>query len=234
MADENQPVTVPPAQGEQVAAQTPVQQPVEAPQGSPGAEARIQELVAQMHETRRQAEAVQEQNRQLMLAMMQNQQTAQRPPDPYAGVEVDPDDRRRVEAVMAPMIRQMQETQRQMAEQVSRNQARQHAERAYGSPIVADLADKFAGEWQRKGLTGWTPEDAATYALGVAVDMERRKGGKGGATPPAPNFTAPKSPPLITQSSAPSAPSRRPHNFDQLPEAKQLQILEDEIGDLPL
>lgn len=237
--DEDKVVQNPSAQGEPTAAPTPGSQDVN-PNRNEGIEKRIAELVAGQHEWQRRFEEERNQREQAqqMLATVFQQQQAQfqqQRPDPYAGIEVEPEERQKVEAVMNPFLQRMADQQRQMEAMLARQRARSYAERVVNNdPRVADLAERFVAEWSQKGYTGWAPEDATRYALGVLTEQERVKNA---GQRPAPQNQPVAPPPLLTQNAPPPVPeyrARRPANFDQLPAEKQMAILEQEVGDLPL
>lgn len=236
--DEQNGSGIPPAQGEQPAAQVPEQQ-TSNPVRMEGVEKRIAELVAGQHEWQRRFEEERSQREQVqqMLATVVQQQQAQfqrQQPDPYAGVEIEPEERQKVEAVVNPYLRQMAEQQKQMEALIARQRARSYAERVVNDPKVADLAERFVAEWSQKGYTGWAPEDATRYALGVLTEQERQKNA-GQRQVTQNQQTVP--PPLLTQNAPPPIAdyrSRRPANFEQLSADKQMAILEQEVGDLPL
>lgn len=193
-----------------------------------GIQKRIDELVAEQHEWRRRFESERQQNQELLAALVSNQ-TQSRQQDPYAGVELDPDDKRKIESVLAPTMKQIMQRQRQMEHLLVQSQAREVAAQ-YGDPRVTELASKLVATWAQRGLDGWTPADAADMALAQVIKQERQKG----AGKKAPVRS--EEPDVLTQQSRATAPRgrTRPQNFDNLSPEKQLEIWEAEgIDDLP-
>lgn len=219
------------AQGQQTAAETP--ETVVQDQQPNGVEKRIAELVAAQHEWQRKFQAQEEQNQQLMSLLLQQQQQGPRaqPQDPYAGVELDPDDRKKIEAVISPQLKQLQEMQRQMQFQFELAQVQQAAS-VYGDPRITELSVRLLQDWRQKGFSGWTPADAVDHAMGLLAKTERAKRTGQGAPAEIP-------PSVVTQQSLP-ATMRQPagrlsSNFDNLSTDQQIALLEKEgLDDLPL
>lgn len=154
----------------QAQAQTPAQQPAGSDQFA-GLQKRIDELTARAHDAERRREAevneLRLMNQQLLMSRMEQQV-----PQPVApAVDIDPERRKEIDAVMAPLIAQQQ---RQYAALVFQTGQAQLAAVTSGQhPEVARRTQAIWADAVAKGahLNGFTPQQALTWARGELVDV---------------------------------------------------------------
>jgi hypothetical protein len=138
--------------------------------GQPGAVApesgiqkRFDELTAQRREAERQAEHYRLQNEQLLQTVLQRANQPAEPAEPP--VEISPDERAKLDYLMAPMRKQVEDLNRRHASEIS---AIKFQTAIQGQPPqVQERARALFSAWQgdpSKG--GWTPQDAVIYARG--------------------------------------------------------------------
>lgn len=180
MTDE---ISNPNAQGPQTGADGQAQTVTPAPQqaGSlvpEGVQKRIDELTFQKHEAERRFQESQQMNQQLLMSMTQGQIHQQAPVQQAPQVEIDPEQRKVMEAYMAPLLAQHQRQLAQMAFQSG--QAQLQAALQGQHPAVAKRTQEI---WQdavskRAHENGFTPAQALTWAKGEMVDLLVQEAGK--------------------------------------------------------
>lgn len=136
-----------------------------APQGAPGAEARIGELTAKFREQERINEELRQQNAQFQQLMLQQAAQAFKQPEPQ--VEVDPDQRKQVEAVISPQLRQLQAQLAQMRTAQTALNIQQVAAYRGIPPQIAQEAIKIHAQLSAAGVP-LNEEDALRFAAGNA------------------------------------------------------------------
>jgi hypothetical protein len=169
MADEQTP---PIAQGEQLTDGQEAQQPA-------GVEVRINQLVAEREEARRQMEALQSQAQQReaqYLAMLERMSTQQAQAAQPAAPEIDPALAAAMAHYMKPLQDQFAQVQHQLYQQNAQMQFQQRASQE--DPRVVQKAQELLSQWKQTGKTGWNPEDALVFArgiLGVATPQQANR-----------------------------------------------------------
>lgn len=158
----------------QAQAQTPAPQPAGSDQFA-GLQKRIDELTARAHDAERRREAevneLRQMNQQLLMSVAQGQQTQQYAQSAQPAVDIDPERRKEIDAVMAPLIAQQQ---RQYAALVFQTGQAQLAAVTSGQhPEVARRTQAIWADAVAKGahLNGFTPQQALTWARGELVDV---------------------------------------------------------------
>lgn len=138
-----------------------------------GVQARINELVAEKHYFKQQAEAQQAQMNELLQQVMQLSQAQQMQaaqaaaaatPNPLA--QLDPEERAKYEAVMGTYMQPLQAKLRAQEEQIASMRVQQQAQMFGVPPDVANEAAGYIQSWTKQGFTGWSTQDAITFALG--------------------------------------------------------------------
>jgi hypothetical protein len=163
---------IPDAQGSQAPANgdstNPVQNQPNPPPPVNGAEARINELTAQMREFQRQASEAQRRNDELTMILVQN---AARPQEPIAPApELPPELQAGFNHYLNPIQKQIQQMQQQFQNQFATMQLQTVTQGQ--DPRVQKRAAELLQAWSQKGLTGqFTPEDAVRYAKGELFDQ---------------------------------------------------------------
>ena len=227
-------------QTQQVAAETPEQVPVQDegqveqanPGQHPGFQKRINELTAEKHEARRQAEALQAQlqaREEMMARMMAQVLERGSPNQPDPAADLAPEDRKKIDALVNPKVAALEKSLYQM--QMRLEQQQFATQLAQEPPAVADLAQKLLGQWRSQGLQGWAMEDAIMFARGrllgqdtAAADRARNERGQ---------YIAGNQQVTRTQS-APPPPAPRsdqglPADFDRRSPQEQADILEKRL-----
>jgi len=134
----------------------------QAPQALPadvlnGFQARINEVTQQVYSLREVNQQKDAQISELLAALAAGRQSQSEP------VEVDPEQRRAVEAVVSPLQKQLQEMQNMLL------QSQLQQVTAGLDPEVATLANQLMANWRSSGKQGWVPQDAVVYATGVVT-----------------------------------------------------------------
>lgn len=210
-----------PPEGQQPAAEAPAAQvetpAVAAPQTNQfdGIQKRIDELTARYHDSERRAsEMLSAKDQQIaQLANALSARLQPQTPDPLEGIH--PDDRRKVEAIMTPQLRRIEEMTARL-DAVMAQQRFEQATQQVGDDRVATIAKDLMADWRRRGLPGWTPEDAVIHAQGIVTMQEKQN-----AARPAPGrdtrgrfAESPNAAVLTAQAPSPSA---TPKKSDELP-----------------
>lgn len=189
-----------------------VQQPQQ-PDAFAGIQKRIDELTARYHDSERRASEallVKEQQISELVSALSSRQA----PEPDYAAEVDINDRRKVEAIVSPQVKRLEETVRRMEEAMSQQRFHQAAQQ-YGDDRITSLAQNIQQEWRKRGFNGpqWTPEVALVHAAGLLHLEEKQKGSKDTRDNRG-RFASPQ-PPVLTNHAA--APSSAPRQSDALP-----------------
>ena len=173
------------------------------PAVSPAVQSRFDELTGIIHELRRTNETVIQQNLDLAASRIAQQQ-----PEPQSQLPegVDPTTyhaiMQGIGQQMSFQFGQLKQEMNQMVGGVRQSQEQMEFQReAQGSdPAVVKLALQLQNDWRKKGLNGWTPNDALTHAEGILARQNRQQNrqtrpngmaedsvSQGGALPPAIN-----------------------------------------------
>lgn len=146
-----------------------VAQPETAPQLPPqqnGIQARIDELTREKYEARRAAEAMQQQNAELMnnyARLLANQVEARHAPaEPE--VEIDPATKKLLDQYLGPKFQHQEQTIRALQKQLAQTEYQQVASKF--DPLVQARAADLLRDWESRGMAGWTHKDALIYAQG--------------------------------------------------------------------
>lgn len=227
----------PNAQGQQAEAETPdVEGQSNESAGSPqndGFQRRIDQLVGSKKQTEEQlaqerAQAQAKESEYLRVIAQLSAQVPQAIRDAEPQVEVDPEERKRIEAVFGPRLKAMESYLAQVEAQTAVQQVRQQAQAQYGDPAIADEAAKLIATWKQKGFTGWTPDDALIYAAGrkaVADQMLKAKSRDARG-----RFNSTADQPLTGNAAPPAPPSLAyPADFERRPLADQIKIIEKRL-----
>jgi len=163
----------PNAQGTEQAAVPPQQTP-SVPEGI---QKRFDELTANWRQTeaklqeREQAfQQLQQHNAELVSLVATLAPKATEPQAP--AVDIDPDEKRKVEAVLSPQLKAMEQRLAALQAQLAESRFQQVA--AQEDPRVVAEAQKLLQVWQRNGYSGWTQEDAIVYARGKLAASDRQ------------------------------------------------------------
>lgn len=194
-----------------------------------GFQARISELVAKQHDTERNYQHMLQEERRRNDELLQKllNSPANAPPQLP---DMDPDEARRMQVFMAPMLEQQRQMARQLQEmQMTQTVHQVAAQRGFGADLAQEAA-KLAAGWTQGGYSGWKPEDALVYAAGQRALN---------ANAPARNAAGQFVPPAIMGQNAPAPVSQPratiPANFDDLSPDQQIAALEKlGVGDRPL
>lgn len=144
-----------------------------------GVEVRINQLVAEREEARRQMEALQTQAQQRetqYLAMLERMSTQQAQAAQPAAPEIDPALAAAMQHYLKPMQEQFAQVQQQLYQQNAQMAFQQRAQQE--DPRVVQQAQTLLAQWKRDGKTGWNPEDALVFArgiLGVATTAQQNR-----------------------------------------------------------
>lgn len=227
-------MTTPNSNGPQAEGEIQPEQPTQtpAPDAIAGIQQRFDQITAKLYEKDARIEELARTNQELMQAMLQRQPAA--PTEP--AIEIDPEERRRIESLVNPEVaavkRQMQQMQQQMAVQSAQYEGQAAAAQA-GYPELGPQVGQFLGNLRARFGSVATAEDAINAVLGAAAAKQRKLGQQAqherqdfntlGAD--AIGYRAPPAP-----SPAAGAPKRkaRPANFDDLSPGEQIAILEAE------
>ncbi len=208
----------------------------ETPEKPSGIEARINELTAKFREAER---ALNERSNQVaerdaqIATLLTTLAAGRQEPVQTQQVDIDPDEQRKFDALMSPRMLQMQRQLERLEQELSASQFRQVATGV--EPEVAKRAQELMGAWKRNGYSGWTPEDAVTYAQGEL--LRKQKSVAQTANQQRQEFNTLSHGVTSQQNSPPPAQARSvkiPKNIDQLPANKQAEIYEQELGDFSL
>jgi len=191
-----------------------------------GFEKRINELTAKF---RGAEESIAQKDAQLSemvrtvseLAMRQQAPVAAEPP-----VEIDPEERRRLEAILTPYQKRMEQMMANLESQVAVREVQTVAAQ-FGDERLQSRALQLMDAWKKQGFTGWQPRDAVRYAAGELYEADKLKSASGQNEQQRFNQLGNN---MLTGQSAPPASiasnGALPTNFDSLPNDKQLEILE--------
>lgn len=139
-----------------------------------GIQKRIDELVgkgkAEAERFAQESAAKDAQIAELVRAVAAQSQQRQTAPDPAD--DLDPEERRKFERLLAPMQAEFKQTLARIEAQASQQRVRAVAAQV-GDPRIEARAEQLMGIWQRAGHTGWVPEDAVRYAAGEIALAER-------------------------------------------------------------
>lgn len=228
MADELDPT----AQGTSEAVIPPTDQQA---QGAPatqqfeGIQKRIDELTAKFRGEQEANQHLLAQNQELMRTIAQiAEKNIAATYEAAPQVEVDPEDRRKVEAVFTPYMRKLESMVQQLSSQVASSQV---ASVAQGEdPRVVQRAQELMRGWRSAGKQGWEPQDAVIYARGEVATLDATKAAKarderGRFAGQAPPLQGTGAPPPITQPQTGALPA----NFDSLDIDRQLDLLEKRL-----
>lgn len=191
--------------------------------GNEGFQKRIDELTAARHDAERRAQQMQAQYEAL---------AAQQPqPTPQPPVQIDPNIAAQMQALMGPMLQQLQQGYQQLQQTMGHQQLQQSVQQLQVPEQVAKRAADIMREY---GLRNQyvAPETARRYALGELWEQEQLAKLKDTTRQ---NFNGHGAP--LTSSGVPAALSAgpaRPANFDSLPLNEQLRWYESNVGDKPL
>lgn len=139
----------------------------QATNSNPGVEARINQLVAEREEARRQAMELQtasQQKEMQYLQMLERMSQQQRPPLEEQQ-PIDPALDAAMKRYLAPMQQQFAQMSHQIAQQQAQLQFAQTA--AQEDPRVVAQAQKLMAQWKQEGKTGWGAPDALVFARGM-------------------------------------------------------------------
>ena len=198
----------PDAQGTPVEANTqPVAQPQEtipdpAQQQHAGFQKRIDKLTAEKYDAERRAAEMQQTVLNLMAQQATVQQQQARPAEP--AIEIDPEQKRIFDAMMAPVQAQFQ---RQLSQQAAMTADFQLAAIVSGQHQAVQARTKAIWDgWKAQGLhtQGATVQNALTYALGELAPQLIEEARAGHQVQAGQQFAARGSSPLSTQSAAPT------------------------------
>ncbi len=223
----------PVAQGQQPAAETPNQQTQQSNQQAqtegtpPGLQARIDELTAKRHAAERQAQDAMAQNQILLQQLME----ANRQPVPaQPQVDVDPELKKQMDAIMGPQIAEMRRMTAQYAQVVTLQQVDAQAPDA---KVAAKAKDIIMQE--RRAGRDVSADVAVTFALGLmareqmttqqAANQQRQTFNAGAGSTISGSGGAPNLAPVQS----------RPADFDRWSAPQQEKFLSERgVGDLPL
>ena len=175
----------PVAQGEQQPAQVAETLPSN-PES--GIQKRINELTARYHESERAAQKLlaekEAQITELIGAISRGQ--PQQSPKPSVLDDVSQEDAQRVEAIMAPKLRALEEMMRRTEVAHRRQQAVQYATQYVGDERVSTLAARILDDWHQRGIHDRTEQEAVVQAAGVIAIQDRQEAikAKGSRTSP--------------------------------------------------
>ena len=197
--------------------------PAEPPAGFVPRE-RIDQLTQQLYELREQTAQKDSQMMELMARIAMGQQQ----PPPQEQFEIDPDQRKLVQAVVSPELQAVEQRQSRIEQMLQQMMFQQQLAQVQ-DPEVQKLATGYMQAWVQQGKSGWVPQDAVTYALGVVA--QKRMAGVNTAQAQraqanaavAPPVTAHRAPPPTTRPAAPTS-----LDFDNLT-AEQIAALEADI-----
>jgi hypothetical protein len=213
-------------------AQAPDTQPVAAQPGTEhqadnsGIQKRIDELTAkyrQAEDALRQRDA---QNQELMMALMtQRAAPAAAEPPP----EFDPEEKRKLDYVTAPLMQRMEQMQKQFERQMGAVQLQQTTQRV-GDPEVAREAQALYQKWQgNPDVKGFNAEDAVIYAAGKKALAAQLAANANAALQ---NFNNGAPPPMFNGRQPPSAPVEAavPADIDTWDNDKQAAYWEKQLA----
>lgn len=129
-------------------------------------------MVHEARQAQRDVADLRQQNQQLLMSMVSGQQQQLRQAQPQApAVEIDPERRKEVEALLAPILLQQQQQYAQLAMQTGQVQLAAAVQGQH--PEVAKRTQAIWSDAVMKGahLNGFTPAQALTWAKGELVDM---------------------------------------------------------------
>jgi hypothetical protein len=213
---------------------------------SNGVQKRIDELVAQREQERRERseerQMFQAQVTALTAAVEANRHQQQTVTQQQPAVEVDPAIAAQVQALMGPTLKQYEQTIRHQQQQLAEMQYQQQLNVV--PPNVKTRADALLAEARRRGLQGWDYMDVLKMAAGEEVlagrwTPQQAQAALNGAGQPRDErgrFGA-NAGAMTTQSAPPQhAPQNDalPQNFDSLHPAEQERILFARIQNKPL
>ena len=144
---------------------------VEAPKQDPfaGIQSRIDQLTAKYHESEARVQAKDEQINNLVQQLIARQSTPAEQ-DPYAGIEVDPQQRELLDRVLNNKLSKFEQIIQRQDAMLRGMAAASQVEAAVAgkqvAPEVVAKAKQLVQAWNQSGLQGWKPEDALIYAAG--------------------------------------------------------------------
>lgn len=228
--------TTPDAQGQTPA--EPVSNAVAAPQvqanPNEGIEKRIGELTAARRLAEERAAAQEAQIAELIRALTETRNVPQAPaPQEPQLPDLDPELKTGIEAIASHKVRSLEEKINQLM-QLQRQQELQQVMSRAPDPEVSKEAQRLYQSWQRAGYSGFVAEDALIYAMGQRALQERKASAQ--ARDEKGRFNS-MSQSVMTGQSAPQSMQPQqglPRNFEQLPLDKQIELMEQQLGDKPL
>lgn len=197
----------------------------EAPVEVTGVEKRINELVARQKEY--EANAVQtiatkDQQIAQLLAAVASRAAPVDVSDPLA--DIAPEDRERVEKIvnhsLAPKLNKLEATIAALTQKLGAQEVQVQFQGE--DPAVLAKAKELMGNWRQSGHTGWTPQDAITYAKGQLLSKTQTAGSG--------MLTGHGNQPPVVQA---AKKVTRPADFENLSYEEQADFLERELGDEP-
>lgn len=232
----------PNAQGQQTQAGTAADQTVTQSQesGSAGVEKRIADLTYRFHEAERKAEEQAqrfEQERQQYMTMIANQVLVPQQPQTQMP-DMDPDERRKFEALIAPLNQKLAQMEKAHQAQSVYTAALQKQV----PPDVAQIAANVAADWQKRGVSGWNYDDAIQHAELLKWKQEQKNAQVQTQATQNMRQNFNQAPPVMTQggtvpNTAPQQkPALRGPEFDRLSPDQQELLLWQAFGnsDIPI
>lgn len=195
-----------------------------------GFQKRINELTAAKYDAERKAQEYE----QLVMRMM-SERTVASPAPSAPQVEIDPDQKRLMDAYMKPMIDAMQKQQAQIAASAADHQFSSISVNQH--PLVAQRARAIWEDVKRQGLhtQGFTPQQALTYAKGELADTLLAEAQAGQAANASQVHNSRGSTPITTQSAVrnPAQVALTEPDMDADPDAA-IAFYARQLGDKPV
>jgi len=205
------------------------QTPEQVQQDNSGFQKRINELTAARHQAEEEARRQAAQNQELMTAILSQQARPAAPAE--AAPEFDPEEKRKFDYLLGPMVQRMEQMQRLMEQQVGQVQLRQSVQRV-ADPEIAREAESLYQKWARRDdVKGFNADDAVIYAAGkkyLAAQQAARASHQG-----LQDFNNGAAPPMIQGRPPPAAASLEPAvpgDIDSWSPEKQADYWEKQLG----
>lgn len=194
-----------------------------------GIEKRMGELTARWKSAAEESAAKDAQIAQLVQALASREE---RVAQPEVQMDIDPDDRRKMESVISPAMKRLEQQYAQLERRLQTQQV-QHVVSKVKDPRVAQRALQLEAQWAQRGLPGWTAEDAVRYAAGEIALADQEAGGQ--AALERDRFNRGGSPVLAGHANppAPRNQNTRPANLESKSLEEQIAFYEKSIGDEP-
>jgi hypothetical protein len=188
---------------------------------------RFNEVYAQSKEMERRYQEMIERQNTLLADIATRSAPPVKEDDPFE--DMDPDEavrlRRITEALTRPLMQKVGQLEGQLARNTGQQRFQQLAQHV-GDPAVLQRAEELKAAWEKRGLHGWTEEDAFKYAAGELAVADKLKAAPARNERDQFNYMGA---PITAQGGSRGAPPTRRVDVESLPLDQQIEYWEKEL-----